>query len=98
MNTEALLAEVERQVAERLPGILFEKGVIHHAKRSFRHGCFCSYCQLKREATAKIGTLPPDTFSTSHFWDYDERKEYRKELRRKVRVVYRAKLKAALES
>ena len=92
MNTQSILAEVERRVAERLPGVLFDRGLLLHAKRSFKQECDCDYCKIKREATFKIGNMPGKLIGT----DFEERKEYREKHRQKLRVVYRAKLKSAL--
>jgi hypothetical protein len=92
MNTQSILSEVERQVAERLPGALFERGLILHAKRSFKYGCDCDYCKLKREATFKIGNMP-----VKHLvGDREDNAEFKRIARKKLRVIYRAKLKDAL--
>ncbi len=91
MNIQSILAEVERQVAERLPAVLFDKGIVLHAKKSFKQGCDCDYCNIKREATFRIGNLP-----VKFIGDHEEKREYKKQIRNKLRVAYRVKLKSAL--
>ncbi len=107
MDTQGILAEVERQVAERLPGALLDRGVIIHAKHSFRHQCLCSYCELKREATYMIASLPSGikhTIRGSDFKyvtnegheDFDGYRDYKKSIRKQIRLLYRARLKDAM--
>jgi hypothetical protein len=98
MYTQDILDEVERQVAERLPGALVERGLIIHAKHSYRHQCPCTYCVLKREATLIIADVPKDAqyFSLSK-GDFEDARDYRNAVRDRLRVVYRAKLKDALK-
>jgi hypothetical protein len=95
MNTQSILDEVERQVAERLPGVLLEKGIKVHAKRYYRLGCKCAYCVIKREATIRIGSLPAGTCIDTLGLSYEERGEYREKIRNELRIVWRAKIKAA---
>lgn len=108
MYTQDILDEVERQVAERLPGALLERGLIIHAKHSFRQGCLCSYCELKREATHTIASLPhglKHTIRGSDFKyvnndgheDFDGYRDYKKAIRKQIRLRYRAKLKEAMK-
>lgn len=108
MYTQELLDEVERQVAERLPGALLERGLIIHAKHSFRHECSCSYCELKREATYMIASLPRGVKHTVRgsdfnyvnadgFEDFDGFRDYKKAIRKQIRLRYRARLKEALQ-
>lgn len=92
MNSQSILAEVERRVAELLPGVLFERGIKLHAKKSFKQGCDCTYCTIKRQATFRIGNMP----SGSLVGDWEDRQEQKKIARQRMRVVYRAKLKEAL--
>jgi len=109
MYTQDILDEVERQVAERLPGALLERGLIIHAKHSFRHECSCNYCELKREATIVIGSLPRGVKHTVRGSDFkyidgetdvdfaDAHRQYKKAIRKQIRLTYRKKLKEALQ-
>ena len=109
MYTQDILDRVEREVAERLPGALLERGLIIHAKHSFRHECSCTYCELKREATIVIGSLPRGVKHTVRGSDFkyvdggndldfiDSYRQYKKAIRKQIRLGYRAKLKDALK-
>jgi hypothetical protein len=93
MNTQFIRDEVERRVAELLPGVLLDKGVLTHAKRSFRLGCVCDYCTLKREATSVIGSA-----GFGRHTDYFSRLHQDKEVRRaSLRATYRKRLKYSLQ-
>jgi len=92
MNTQSILDEVERRVAERLPAVLFERGILLHAKRSFSQGCDCEYCKIKREATFRVGNMPIKFEGLTT----EDRRERKEKIRERFRVIYREKLKAAL--
>lgn len=49
--------EVEKRAVGELLPRLFEIEKDRHAKRGFREGCDCTYCQAKRVATSEIAHL-----------------------------------------
>jgi hypothetical protein len=74
ITVDKIMQEVERRVAERLPARLLVMGVYHHTKHGFKVGCQCTYCDLKREATARIGGLRHSDVVTTP--DYDDEDRY----------------------
>lgn len=49
--------EVEKRAVGELLPRLFEIEKDRHAKRGFREGCDCTYCQAKRVATSELSYL-----------------------------------------
>lgn len=54
MSVQNILDEVEQQIAEKLPAMLFERLVIVHKNATLGQGCICSYCRLKSAVTRII--------------------------------------------
>lgn len=102
MNIQELRAEIERRIAERLPAVLLEKGVVSHAKYSYRRGCSCSYCRIKREATLCIGSASftgirkINTYCLCTTEEIDSIKFRKKQTRQALRAFFRDKMNDAL--
>ena len=107
MNLQSLRDEIERRVAEKLPAALFEKGLVIHAKHSFRRGCDCNYCIIKREATLCIARAPlrfsqsndhvgPSRSCYATTEAYEFIKERREQIRKGLRLAYKAKMNDAV--
>lgn len=95
MNTQELRDEIEKRVLEKLPVALFEKGVKSHAKNSFRLGCSCDFCKIKRSATLMIGCANRATTRIRLAWGdshYELIKQRKHKIREKLREEYRAKM------
>lgn len=55
--SEHIRKEVEKRVAAILLPRVLELREQQHKKSGHRHGCDCTYCAMKRRATAEIGHL-----------------------------------------
>ena len=100
MNTEEMLQEVDRRVAD-VPFLehLLPKAVARHStsKTQFRE-CDCSYCKVKTQATRSISNMvyPIDYGVNNHMsiWDRDYAiREIKRARRDSLREHYRNKLK-----
>lgn len=99
MNTEEMLQEVDRRVADGLVEHLLPKAIHRHSnsKKTFRD-CDCSFCKAKWKATSDIANMkfplgysPEDRFSIfEHDYEYWEIKRFRRD---GIRNFYREKLK-----
>lgn len=56
MNTEEMLQEVDRRVADGLMEHLLPKAIQNHTVREWKD-CTCSYCVTKRKATIDIANI-----------------------------------------
>ena len=99
MNTEEMLQEVDRRVADCILEHLLPKAVARHStsKTQFRE-CDCSYCKVKTQATRNIAHVvyPVDYSHTNHqsIWEHDyEYWEIKQARRNSLRNHYRNKLK-----
>lgn len=104
MNTEEMLQEVDRRVADGIMEHLLPKAIEQHgkSKTEFRN-CDCSYCKTKWKATSDIAHMIfPTDYSTSTSdrlsifdgeYEYWEIKNMRRD---SLRNHYRAKLKALI--
>ena len=102
MNTEEMLQEVDRRVANGIMEHLLPKAIERHgkSKTEFRN-CDCSYCKTKSKATSDIGNVsyPRDYSIPRNLSLFDSEYEYWeiKNMRRDdLRNHYRAKLKALI--
>lgn len=99
MNAQLLREEIERRIAEKLPAALFERGLVVHAKHSFRRGCNCDFCIIKRTATDHIGRANRNgscrpCYATTEV--YESLMERKRQVRKQLRLVYKAKMNDAL--
>lgn len=99
MNTEEMLQEVDRRVADCILEHLLPKAVARHStsKTQFRE-CDCSYCKVKTQATRNIAHViyPVDYSHANHqsIWEHDyEYWEIKQARRNSLRNHYRNKLK-----
>ena len=97
MNTEEMLQEVDRRVADGLVEHLLPKAVERHGRsRKQYRSCDCNYCRTKAIATRDIAWLnfprdyKPVSYSANPDYDFWEIKTLR---RKHLREHYRNKLK-----
>lgn len=102
MNTEDMLHEVDRRVADGLMEHLLPKAIERHgkSKTEFRQ-CDCNYCKTKWKATIDIAnaSYPRDYSPSSHISIFDTDYEFweiKRARREGLRDHYRAKLKALI--
>jgi hypothetical protein len=83
-TTLTVRAEIEAEIARRLPAALLDRGVLRHC-RKYSRACGCPHCGAKREVSSYF------TFRFGPNDDHTTRKDvFQKEIRPRVRATLAA--------